>query len=263
MMLVGKLYEKYLDVLDHHNGNFSMKEPLPEKLKISESGRLSIFYAPFDSVNTKARVVLVGITPGLQQAVNALNAAKQEIDRGVGTLEVVVTAKATASFSGTMRSPLIEMLDHVGLNTALGITSCAALFSDRQDLLHSTSILRYPVFYDGKNYSGSPNMLKTPLLRAALEARFSEEALMLPDAVYVPLGPKVSEGLQHLANKGILNEGHILSGIPHPSGANAERIKYFLGRKSADRLSVKTNPAKIDIAKTALLAKIHKLSLSY
>ena len=42
----------------------------------------------------------------------------------------------------------------------------------------------------------------------------------------------------------------------HPSGANAERIAYFLGRKSRDQLSVKTNPDKIDAARTALLRQI-------
>lgn len=260
-MLVGNYFEHYLDVLRHHEGRFSMGEPLPETLKIAESGRLSTFYAPFDSLNTRARVVLVGITPGLQQAVNALNAAKAAMQRGADDLEAITAAKATASFSGSMRGPLIEMLDHVGLHSALGLASCAALFDGRRELLHSTSILRYPVFYDGKNYSGSPNMLRAPFLRDALETQFSTEALALPEAVYIPLGPKVSDALQHLANKGVVGEGQLLSGIPHPSGANAERIKYFLGQKPERALSVKTNPTKIDAAKAALLVKIEKLSV--
>ena len=43
------------------------------QLQISESGALATYYAPFEHVNTSARVVLVGITPGLQQAHVALS----------------------------------------------------------------------------------------------------------------------------------------------------------------------------------------------
>jgi len=50
----------------------------------------------------------------------------------------------------------------------------------------------------------------------------------------------------------------ILAGMPHPSGANGERISYFLGRKDRDKLSSKTNPDKIDHAKEALLEKIQR-----
>ena len=37
--------------------------------------------------------------------------------------------------------------------------------------------------------------------------------------------------------------------MPHPSGANAERISYFLGRKPRERLSAKTDPHKLDGAR--------------
>lgn len=259
-MLIGNLYNTYLERLRNHQGGFSMGAALPEQFRIAQDGRLSTFYAPFDALNTNARVVLVGITPGLQQAVNALNAAKSSLDSGASPLESITSAKATASFSGSMRGPLIEMLDHVGLNTYLGLNSCGSLFGERRDLLHSTSILRYPVFHDGKNYSGTPSMVRSPFLRSALEAQFPEEARALKDAVFIPLGPKVSEALHHLTEKGLLDKERILSGLPHPSGANAERIKYFLGRKPATKLSNKTNPEKIDAAKAALIAKIQKLS---
>ncbi|WP_303045736.1 hypothetical protein [Turicimonas muris] len=41
----------------------------------------------------------------------------------------------------------------------------------------------------------------------------------------------------------------MLPQIPHPSGANAERIAYFLGKKKKEDLSAKTNPDKIDTEK--------------
>lgn len=50
-----------------------------------------------------------------------------------------------------MRKNLIEMLDGLERPKALGIVSGALLFSDRRDLLHTTSAIRYPVFVDGQN----------------------------------------------------------------------------------------------------------------
>ena len=82
---------------------------------------------------------------------------------------------------------------------------------------------------------------------------------MLPKAVFLPLGDKVSEALHYLADQGVLSRSRILDGLPHPSGANAERIAYFLGRKERSALSAKTSPEKLDAAKTQLLAQIKAL----
>ena len=73
--------------------------------------------------------------------------------------------------------------------------------------------------------------------------------------------PKVSEALSWLAGRGVLRESHILHGIPHPSGANAERIAYFLGRKDKAALSSRTNGAQIDAARLALAEKMAALGL--
>ena len=43
---------------------------------------LSMIYAPFDHVNHDARVVIVGMTPGRFQAVNALVAARDALRNG-------------------------------------------------------------------------------------------------------------------------------------------------------------------------------------
>ena len=51
----------------------------------------------------------------------------------------------------------------------------------------------------------------------------------------------------------------ILHGLPHPSGANAERVAYFLGRKERAALSSKTNGAQLDAARQALLAQMDGL----
>jgi hypothetical protein len=61
---------------------------------------------------------------------------------------------------------------------------------------------------------------------------------------------------QHLQGKGLLKAEQLLDGLPHPSGANAERISYFLGGKPREKLSSKTNAAVLDAAKARLLAKL-------
>jgi len=69
----------------------------------------------------------------------------------------------------------------------------------------------------------------------------------------------VAEVFQHLQAKGLLKAEQILDGLPHPSGANAERISYFVGRKPRDELSTQTNPIVLDSAKSKILDKLAKL----
>ncbi len=57
----------------------------------------------------------------------------------------------------------------------------------------------------------------------------------------------------------MIRRDRILHGLPHPSGANAERVAYFLGRKDRSTLSAKTNGAQIDAAREALLAQMAQL----
>ena len=231
--------------------------PLPAELLLASEGNLQTFYAPFDHVNSGARIVLCGITPGLQQASRALDEARKQLRQGASLEHARQAAKETASFVGAMRDNLIGMLDHVGLHTLLDIKSCARLFDTHRHLLHSTSALRYPVFVNGKDYSGSPAMFSRASLRQQVETHLAEEIQVLgPQCLYVPLGPKVTEVFQHLQAKGLLKAEQVLDGLPHPSGANAERISYFLGGKPREELSKQTNPAVLDAGKAGLLAKL-------
>lgn len=230
---------------------------IPSSLAISSDGRLSCYYAPFDYINTNARIVICGITPGFQQARIALEVAANSLRAGSSELDALIAAKATASFAGSMRKNLIRMLDYCGVNEKLEISSCSELFGAKRELLHTTSALRYPVFVNGKNYSGAPAMLKTPLLREQIDNFLVPELSSLnPHALYVPLGDKVTSVLLELAKQGVIREEQVLAGLPHPSGANAERIKFFLGEKDEKDLSEKTNPVVINEAKALLLQKL-------
>lgn len=221
-------------------------------LQLAASGSLAAYYAPFDAVNPEARVVLVGITPGRTQAGNALAEARKQLANGVSHADALSQAKRVGAFSGAMRTNLTALLDHIGLPRWLGLTSCDELFVNAAHLLQSASVLPFPVFVNGGNYNGTPNPLRTPMLRQMVLEHFVPMAHALPEAVFVPLGPVPTRVLQWLVSQNHLNGRQLLLGLPHPSGANAERIHYFLGKKEATNLSAKTDPVKLDAARNQL-----------
>ena len=220
---------------------------------------VTMCYAPFDHVNRDARIVIVGMTPGRQQAANALRAAQAALMKGMPLDKAAKEAKVFASFSGSMRGNLVRMLDLVGVAELLGLETTATLWDRDSTLVHFTSALRYPVFVDGENWSGNPDMVKTPELRRWLEDYTGEELAALPNTILVPLGPKVTAALNYLAALGKIDKNRIMAGLPHPSGANNERIAYFLGEKAADLCSAKTNTVALDTAREALRARVSQL----
>jgi len=259
------IFEEYAPVLASLNDAEIDDPQSVQRLKMADerigTRQVEMIYAPFDHINTSARVVIVGMTPGRFQASNALRSARRALLEGQTVSEAAAAAKSFASFSGEpMRTNLIRMLDSIGVGRWLGLTSTASLWSERNDLVHFNSALRYPVFVDGQNWSGTPDMVKTPALRQWLEAYTGQELRLLSEALIVPLGPKVAEAMKHLAAKGVVDEGRILEGLPHPSGANAERIAFFLGDKAAEHCSAKTNPEALSAAKSRLEQRIAALS---
>ena len=171
-------------------------------------------------------------------------------------------ANATASFSGAMRVNLVSMLDHIGLNRVLDLTSCGELFNTRSSLVHFTSALRYSVFHGGKNYSGTPSILATPFLKGLMNRWLREEVRALAGAYWVPLGKEPAAVMASLVAEGALDRSRVLSGLPHPSGLNAERIAYFLGRKPRGTLSPNTNADALDAARDRLRLELGRSSAS-
>jgi hypothetical protein len=103
-------------------------------------------------------------------------------------------------------------------------------------------------------------MLKHALLRRHLLEHFGAEAALLKNALFVPLGGTVVDAFRFLAKEGLINHERILDGLPHPSGANAERIAYFLGTKPKERLSAKTDAKKLDGARELLRSRVLALA---
>jgi hypothetical protein len=259
--MANDLFSKYAPIFRHFTEAELRREiEQPAQLQINvETFRgktIQIAYAPFDYVNGAAKVVIVGLTPGRQQMTNALVAAWRRLSAGAGEEEAKREAKVFASFSGPMRSNLVAMLDHIGVHHLCGLSSTATLWSADQHLAHFTSALRYPVFLDGENYSGNPSPALVPLLTGQLMQWLAAEMLALPDAIFVPLGPIATESVLLVAKHVGLQSRQVLSGLPHPSGANAERIAFFLGRKGRAALSNKVNPLAIETARDMLLRNV-------
>ncbi|OWT63704.1 hypothetical protein [Candidimonas nitroreducens] len=241
-------------------GRIGKPAEIPRRFDLGRDGRLSSHYIPFDHVNPRARLVLVGITPGFTQWKNAMREAQRQLAAAAPEHVDLAAVKRAGAFSGTLRPNLIALLDHIGLQHWLGLASCAALFGAASHLVHTGSILHHPVFIDGRNYNGTPNMLRTPFLQRQIEAHFAATARALgPAAVFVPLGPGVSAGIRWLAQQGVIAPDRVLHGLPHPSGANVERIAYFLGRKNRATLSAKTNADKLDTLRHELQAQVRGL----
>src|SRR3546814_21195865 len=95
---------------------------------MARDGRFEVFYAPFDYINQNAKIVVVGITPGLSQAVKAIDTAVRLLHAGFKADDVTRQAKLAASFAGAIRTQLVSLLGHVGVNGKLGILSKSELW---------------------------------------------------------------------------------------------------------------------------------------
>lgn len=232
-------YAPYIAALPSRD-SLTKDDLLVSTFLLQKENGLAIYYAPFDYVNENARIVLIGITPGWTQMEIGYRFAEQGLRQRMSLSEVCAYAKRQASFAGSMRKNLIEMLDGLELPKALGIVSSALLFSDRRDLLHTTSAIRYPVFVDGQNYTGhKPKLLKTPALRRYVEEVLAAELGLISGALIIPLGKSVSAALRMLIDEGLLDSRRCLLEFPHPSGANGHRIKQYASMQSDFKRIVK------------------------
>lgn len=246
--------QNYIDVLKQYR----FDTPFSQELLIEKQGDIEVYFSPFEYVNQQAKIVLVGISPGTTQANNANIKAKELLLDNADMNTVSKEAKQTGAFSGALRNNLVKMLDYIGLNQKLGITSCQSLFEEHSYLLHSTSVFRYPTLLNGKPISSAKKALTNPMLKDMLETCMERECNQLASTTYyIPMGQGVDTALLSLCHKGILDRRQLIIGLPHPSGANAERIAYFLGNKSKDKLSGQTNADKIDTAKITVMSQLY------
>lgn len=220
-------FDRFAHVLSKLPPINSEADMLRPELLLVDDGRLSVRYCPFDWVNPAAKVVIVGITPGLHQMFLSCQAAQRALVEGLTGDDVLRRACEIGSFAGVMRTNLVAMLDGIGLQRSLGIETTGTLFTEHADLLHSTSALLYPVFLRGKNYSGYPDPADEPILRAFIDQVFVAELAMVSEAVIIPLGKTVARILRREADRGAISEDRCLFDFPHPSGGNGHRVRQY------------------------------------
>lgn len=208
-----------------------------ERFSLYQDERTRICYAPFDHVNTVAKVIVLGITPGRNSTVNAFRAATAALRAGETHEKALRAAKEAGSFSN-MRSRIAEMLDGIGLHTALAVASCGEIFSSRYDLLHPTSVMRYPVFTWNRskktwiNYTGySPRLHEWEQARTYIESLLKSELQQLDAALIVPCGEAVTAVLRCMCQKCWIDDRRCLFGFPHASGANGHMQEFYQARK--------------------------------
>jgi len=196
---------------------------------MKHEGNLEMYYAPHNEyINPSAKVVIIGLTPGWTQMRIAMQEAKAGLEEGLSDEDVCRKAKEAAGFAGTMRIHLTDMLDALELHRHLNITSSSELFQGRRMLLHTTSLLRFPVFVAKKNYNGThPNLISNQFLKMTALLSVHEELKIMKQALIIPLGKTVQRVLRLLVQEGKLNAEQCLWGFPHPSGANGHRLKQF------------------------------------
>ena len=205
---------------------------LGPELLLYEKGRLSVRYCPFDSVKSKAKLVIVGITPGLHQMFLSCQEAQRPSIEGQTGDDVIYRAKDIGGFAGSMRTNLISMLDGIGLHDKLGIDSTRSLFGDHAELLSGTSAVIYPAFINGKNYTGTPGPEAYPLLQAFVDQVLTANLAMVPDAFVIPCGKTVSTILEREVARGAIQAERCLFDFPHPSGANGHRARLYAENKT-------------------------------
>lgn len=211
---------------------YTREELLIDDFLIDKKDNIEIYYAPHNEyINPKAKVFIVGITPGFLQMSMAMVAARKELEASDDIELIQYKCKVAGRFSGSLRKNLISMLDEIKLNEALDIESSSDLFNEKDYLLHTVSLVPYPVFIKKQNYSGhTPKLIKSDFLMGYVYDNFVSEIKSLEnfkDIMLIPLGRAVEEVLCKLEEEGIIDESQVLKGFPHPSGANVNRISQL------------------------------------
>ena len=91
--------------------SYTKEDLMKEKYLVSSEGKIEIYYAPFDYINVKASIVIVGITPGWSQMEKSFKTIIKELSKNDDFSLALKKVKSESSFAGSMRNNLIKMLD--------------------------------------------------------------------------------------------------------------------------------------------------------
>ena len=206
----------------------------PDTLLARES-TYEVFYIPFEHVNRRARLVIVGITPGMNQLEMAYAEAQRLLHLGINHAEILEAVKTLAAFGGeAMRPNLLRMLRHFNFAKMLEISDEANLWDGASALLHSTSVVPHAAFKNGKMFSGSfDEIIKVRALRERFENDFVPTLSELADdALYVALGKTPYDALKHCVGLAVIRENQLLGALAHPSRSGGSQVAVYLGEKT-------------------------------
>lgn len=209
-------------------------------LALGSEGRYSLEYVPFDHVNTDARLVIVGITPGPTQRDDAYDETSKLLGRGLPDEEILRGVKKYAGFGGpSMRPNLERMIDALAVMDLFGGGRAAELWQARAHLLHATSVVPHAAFIGRKPFAGSfEDIQRIGLLRRCFEHDFLPTLSRLrSDALYVGLGPTPAAALSFAADRGIIDPSRFLGWLAHPSSQGGSQVSVYLGEKKIDDLN--------------------------
>lgn len=233
---------KYIDKINNLPNKINKEDILNNNFFLEEENKLKVYYAPHNEyVNKKAKILIVGICPGWTQTEIAFKSVKDDLKNNLNIENILKNCKMAARFAGSMRNNLINMLEEILIPKYLKIKLVSDLFSSECNLLHTTSLIPYPVFINGKNYTGhTPKITDSPLLMKYVRAHFYEELEQLENKpLIIPLGKAVEDVLKVMIKDNIICEEQCLFGFPHPSGANGHRKEQFINNKARLKESIK------------------------
>lgn len=209
-------------------------------LIVDADGRYSLEYVPFEHVNTDARLVIVGITPGATQRDEACEEAGRLLRRGLPDDEILRRVKKLAAFGGpAMRPNLERMIDTLGIMALLGGGRASDLWGERAHLLHATSVVPHAAFVKRKPFAGSfEEIQRVDVLRRSFERDFLPTLpLLRPDAYFIGLGPTPAAAISFAADKGLIDRSRVLGWLAHPSRSGGSQVSIYLGERKVEQLS--------------------------
>ncbi len=86
----------------------------------------------------------------------AIVTARKELENNNEIEDIQYKCKVAGRFSGNLRKNIISMLDDIKLNEALNLNSCSELFDKKDYLMHTVSLIPYPVFVKNKTIQVIP-----------------------------------------------------------------------------------------------------------
>jgi hypothetical protein len=135
---------------------YTRADLIAPQFQLFAEGKLAGYYAPFHNSAPRARVAIVGLTPGFTQMEGAFRACKAGLRKGLRGAALFDHIDRSGSFSGQMRPILIDRLNGIGFGDRIGGTGAAQLF-DTPGLAHFTSAVSAPIFKgDGNCRVGGP-----------------------------------------------------------------------------------------------------------